>query len=73
MNQLGSTRIANDKIDLSKLDVSRIDEAAPEPTNDTQAPFTLFMNKKEDEWANNYEVKLNKEKIEPFTLFKIQK
>ena len=71
MNQLGSTRIAHDKIDLSKLDVSRINEAAPEPADDTQAPFTLFTTKNEDEWVNNYEVKLNRDNIEAFTLFKI--
>lgn len=52
MNQLGSTKIANDKIDLSKLDFSRIDELAPEKSDESQSPFTLFMTQNEDEWSN---------------------
>jgi len=50
MNQLGRAKAASDKIVLSELDVSRIDDVSREEHPETKPPFALFMAQNEDEW-----------------------
>ena len=48
MNQLGRIKEPSEKIELSEVDVSRIDQASPREEDSKQNPFNLFISKTDD-------------------------